>query len=521
MSSSRLKGSEVEDKGIILFLFPGQSKDKSFTVAVSEDPLPRLETSIDMNENKFVLNSHHDGGEWQFNTPAMSMVPLPLSAPSLAGGLMNQNTRSSYLSTPMVEVFSPGQWNHHPTSSPNMALGESNFASTSSINSIPVGKPVAISPRGMLVSTAPRIFPTSLPHFPVDSAFVERAARFSCFGSGNFSGINFFSSSPAMAPSNNEGIGDQVQKDELLQVDHESLNGSTMKNQGDQNSQIGNGESRVVIFPEDGLEGNTGSTDAALNSSSSDRGVNKRRKTVPDIERDPVQGGRQSSSETTKENIENKQKVEQINSKQIEKNGKDNSEFVKEGYVHVRARRGQATNSHSLAERVRREKISERMKYLQELVPGCSKVTGKAVMLDEIINYVQSLQRQVEFLSMKLAAVNPQLDFGIEGLLAKNLLRTHGSSSSATGFSPEMIYPQAYPSQHNLVHTGISAMASHSDTFRRAISTQSTASGYKESPLQVQPMHIPWNEELITQMAYGANPSNPQNMHSKADDFAI
>lgn len=45
---------------------------------------------------------------------------------------------------------------------------------------------------------------------------------------------------------------------------------------------------------------------------------------------------------------------------------------------------------------VRREKISERMKYLQDLVPGCNKVTGKAGMLDEIINYVQSLQRQVE-----------------------------------------------------------------------------------------------------------------------------
>jgi len=36
------------------------------------------------------------------------------------------------------------------------------------------------------------------------------------------------------------------------------------------------------------------------------------------------------------------------------------------------------------------------MKYLQDLVPGCNKVTGKAGMLDEIINYVQSLQRQVE-----------------------------------------------------------------------------------------------------------------------------
>ncbi|KAF8708931.1 hypothetical protein HU200_029846 [Digitaria exilis] len=46
----------------------------------------------------------------------------------------------------------------------------------------------------------------------------------------------------------------------------------------------------------------------------------------------------------------------------------------KQDYIHVRARRGQATDSHSLAERARREKISERMKVLQDLVPGCNKV---------------------------------------------------------------------------------------------------------------------------------------------------
>ncbi|WRX07523.1 Myc-type [Theobroma cacao] len=73
------------------------------------------------------------------------------------------------------------------------------------------------------------------------------------------------------------------------------------------------------------------------------------------------------------------------------------SEVQKPDYIHVRARRGQATDSHSLAERARREKISKKMKCLQDLVPGCNKITGKAGMLDEIINYVQSLQRQVEF----------------------------------------------------------------------------------------------------------------------------
>ncbi|CAL1408173.1 unnamed protein product [Linum trigynum] len=41
---------------------------------------------------------------------------------------------------------------------------------------------------------------------------------------------------------------------------------------------------------------------------------------------------------------------------------------------------------------------------LQELVPGCHKSMGMAVMLEEIINYVCSLQNQVEFLSMELAA---------------------------------------------------------------------------------------------------------------------
>ncbi|KAF8378060.1 hypothetical protein HHK36_029394 [Tetracentron sinense] len=91
------------------------------------------------------------------------------------------------------------------------------------------------------------------------------------------------------------------------------------------------------------------------------------------------------------------------------------SEVAPTGYIHLRARRGQATDSHSLAERVRREKISEKMKLLQGLVPGCDKVTGKALILEEIINYVQSLQNQVEILSLKLASVNHMFsDFGMD-----------------------------------------------------------------------------------------------------------
>nr|CAA8286885.1 Unknown [Brassica rapa]CAA8287852.1 Unknown [Brassica rapa]CAA8392469.1 Unknown [Brassica rapa]CAA8404149.1 Unknown [Brassica rapa] len=114
-----------------------------------------------------------------------------------------------------------------------------------------------------------------------------------------------------------------------------------------------------------------------------------------------------------------KQKNDQSKEK-MTKESSQSDEAPKENYIHMRARRGQATNSHSLAERVRREKISERMRLLQELVPGCNKITGKAVMLDEIINYVQSLQQQVEFLSMKLSTVNPELNIDIDRLLAKD-----------------------------------------------------------------------------------------------------
>ncbi|CAI9266375.1 unnamed protein product [Lactuca saligna] len=169
---------------------------------------------------------------------------------------------------------------------------------------------------------------------------------------------------------------------------------------------------------------------------------------------------RNDGSGDTSEKDEKKQKIEhdsrvgkQIGKQAAAKDNSDSGGAPKDNYIHVRAKRGQATNSHSLAERVRREKISERMKLLQELVPGCNKITGKAVMLDEIINYVQSLQQQVEFLSMKLATVNPELNIDMDRLVFKDLqiLHSRGSTSNpGFGFSPALSsshhsYPHSHP----------------------------------------------------------------------------
>ncbi|XP_062117622.1 transcription factor bHLH48-like [Humulus lupulus] len=135
-----------------------------------------------------------------------------------------------------------------------------------------------------------------------------------------------------------------------------------------------------------------------------------------------------------------REKKAKVSSKKSKNESKEDAEKLP--YVHVRARRGQATDSHSLAERARREKINARMKLLQELVPGCSKISGTALVLDEIINHVQSLQRQVEFLSMRLAAVNPRIDFNLDSILATANLQ---NGSVMEGNLPNMVSPLMWP----------------------------------------------------------------------------
>ncbi|CAH9068578.1 unnamed protein product [Cuscuta epithymum] len=60
----------------------------------------------------------------------------------------------------------------------------------------------------------------------------------------------------------------------------------------------------------------------------------------------------------------------------------------------IRAKRGCATHPRSIAERVRRTRISERMRKLQELVPNMDKQTNTADMLDFAVEYIKDLQRQ-------------------------------------------------------------------------------------------------------------------------------
>ncbi|KAA8542508.1 hypothetical protein F0562_023660 [Nyssa sinensis] len=63
-------------------------------------------------------------------------------------------------------------------------------------------------------------------------------------------------------------------------------------------------------------------------------------------------------------------------------------------------RRSRAAAVHNQSERRRRDRINQKMKALQKLVPNASK-TDKASMLDEVIEYLKQLQAQVQMMSVR------------------------------------------------------------------------------------------------------------------------
>ncbi|KAL6656184.1 hypothetical protein ACP70R_007010 [Stipagrostis hirtigluma subsp. patula] len=346
---------------------------------------------------------------------------------------------------------------------------------------------------GGFLAPVPGFLPQGLGHFPVDSGFIERAARASCFGGG--AGAGFGSADQPMSNAFS------ASSEALL--DHQRKDGSNEKAE----LELGN-----EGVPSSEAAGGDGSSKGTSDSK-------KRRRPNEVMGADQVQSSN-LPADSANESVHSKDKGEESSpatttGKSKGKGAKETSESQKEEYIHVRARRGQATNSHSLAERLRREKISERMKLLQDLVPGCSKVTGKAVMLDEIINYVQSLQRQVEFLSMKLATVNPRLDLNIEGLLSKDLLRFPGVSSSSIGFNPEMMHPQLQLSQPGLMQRGAAGMA-NPDVFRRIIEAQLSAKDGSQMPHALN-----GSFSDVTQMAYPSLGSQDLSIRPSQDGFQM
>ncbi|KAK6136569.1 hypothetical protein DH2020_029683 [Rehmannia glutinosa] len=194
-----------------------------------------------------------------------------------------------------------------------------------------------------------------------------------------------------------------------------------------------------------------------------------------------IKGCGEDESKITEQNSSSKSTTTTVtnnkNSKGPSANTKENSktsDAPKPDYIHVRARR------------------------------GCNKITGKAGMLDEIINYVQSLQRQ--FLSMKLAAINPRLDFDVENYLAKEIFPGCSSSVPTIGTSSDMVNHASL--QFNTLGQGVSGSSLEMTvnpmdvTLRRTISAPVTIpQTFLDSSSLNQIQQLTWEDEL--QNLYG------------------
>ncbi|PSR94957.1 Transcription factor bHLH78 like [Actinidia chinensis var. chinensis] len=385
----------------------------------------------------------------------------------------------------------------------------------------------------------------NLPAVSADPGFAERAAKFSRFVSRSFNGRTSQSGSNNIElPYRSSPLMNSVKLQRVSSSPSLKVDGSPMGTQENHNSTQTQIEMRFTNV----LETKFGKI---LVSNASDRtefgGSNEGSSVCEQIpnweiglktpgesnsrKRKAVSRGKSSVNTTNTKVAEGEENLNAKRSKSTEANGSVNGsvktdEEVKGGtsngegdedqkqakanskppeppkdYIHVRARRGQATDSHSLAERVRREKIGERMKLLQDLVPGCNKVTGKALMLDEIINYVQSLQRQVEFLSMKLASVNT-LDVNMDSLLSKDAFQPKTSlshrlhpldSSAAAAFFGHQI-PEIPQVQTNLSNVSV-------DEFCQGLPQFPTLC---EDDLQ-----------SIVEMGFGHNPNRDAGFHSQ------
>ncbi|CAA7022792.1 unnamed protein product [Microthlaspi erraticum] len=122
-----------------------------------------------------------------------------------------------------------------------------------------------------------------------------------------------------------------------------------------------------------------------------------------------LDGPSQSPSLSLKRNHSNIQDTD-CHSEDAEEESEDVRKEAAPSRTGMGSKRSRSAEVHNLSERRRRDRINEKMRALQELIPNCNKV-DKASMLDEAIEYLKSLQLQVQIMSMASGYYMPPVMF--------------------------------------------------------------------------------------------------------------
>ncbi|ONK80174.1 uncharacterized protein A4U43_C01F14720 [Asparagus officinalis] len=90
--------------------------------------------------------------------------------------------------------------------------------------------------------------------------------------------------------------------------------------------------------------------------------------------------------------------------------GEEDEKVIEECTVRstVSTKRSRAAAIHNQSERKRRDRINQKIRTLQKLVPNSNK-TDKASMLDEVIEYLKQLQAQISMMSRMSSMAPPML----------------------------------------------------------------------------------------------------------------
>ncbi|XP_019058135.1 PREDICTED: transcription factor PIF1 [Tarenaya hassleriana] len=128
------------------------------------------------------------------------------------------------------------------------------------------------------------------------------------------------------------------------------------------------------------------------------------------------------------------------------------SEETKQGRGSTSTKRSRAAEVHNLSERRRRDRINERMRTLQELIPRCNK-SDKASMLDEAIEHIKSLQLQIQMMSMGYS-MTPMMYPGMQQYMQHMAMGMNMEMGMNRPFMPFPNMLAATPSMPTMAHMG-------------------------------------------------------------------
>ncbi|CAJ1971295.1 unnamed protein product [Sphenostylis stenocarpa] len=197
------------------------------------------------------------------------------------------------------------------------------------------------------------------------------------------------------------------------------------------------------------------------------------------------------------------------------------------------SRRSRAAEVHNLSERRRRDRINEKMRALQQLIPNSNKVqTDKASMLDEAIEYLKSLQFQLQVMWMG-AGMTPVMFPGIQQYMSQmgmGIGRPSLPSIHNPMQSPKVPHDQAMsvpqmPNQNLMCQNPVLGVFNYQNQMQNPCLSEQYARymGYHLMQSASQPMNVlrygsQATQQRETMIAEGNNSSGPMSGTANIND---